>query len=76
MRLSLLLALILLAACASTPREGSQGAAARIDPVRMSNMVRTLASDDYEGRAPGTAGETRTIAYISEQFRLAGLEPA
>jgi Zn-dependent M28 family amino/carboxypeptidase len=42
----------------------------------MSNMVRTLASDEYEGRAPGTAGETKTIAYISEQFRLAGLEPA
>jgi Zn-dependent M28 family amino/carboxypeptidase len=42
----------------------------------MSNMVRTLASDEFEGRAPGTAGETKTIAYIAEQFRLAGLEPA
>ncbi|HEX8263438.1 MAG TPA: M20/M25/M40 family metallo-hydrolase [Allosphingosinicella sp.] len=73
MRLSALLALSLLAACASAPR---QPEAARIDPVRMSNMVRTLASDEYEGRAPGTAGEAKTIAYISEQFRLAGLEPA
>jgi Zn-dependent M28 family amino/carboxypeptidase len=42
----------------------------------MSNMVRTLASDEYEGRGPGTAGEAKTVAYISEQFRLAGLEPA
>jgi Zn-dependent M28 family amino/carboxypeptidase len=42
----------------------------------MSNMIRTLASDEYEGRAPGTAGEAKTIAYIAEQFRLAGLEPA
>ena len=70
----LLLALLLLAACASAPAD--RPAAARIDPVRMSNIVRTLASDEYEGRAPGTAGETKTVAYISEQFRLAGLEPA
>jgi Zn-dependent M28 family amino/carboxypeptidase len=72
MKLSALFALFLVAACASAPRQPS----ARIDPVRMSNMVRTLASDDYEGRAPGTAGEAKTVAYISEQFRLAGLEPA
>ncbi|MET1109899.1 MAG: M20/M25/M40 family metallo-hydrolase [Allosphingosinicella sp.] len=64
----------LLAACASTPAERS--AAPRIDSVRMSNMIRTLASDEFEGRAPGTAGEGKTIAYIAEQFRLAGLEPA
>ncbi|HEX8573866.1 MAG TPA: M28 family peptidase [Allosphingosinicella sp.] len=73
MKLSALSALFLVAACASTPAREST---ARIDPERMSNMVRTLASDEYEGRAPGTAGETKTIAYISEQFRLAGLEPA
>jgi Zn-dependent M28 family amino/carboxypeptidase len=42
----------------------------------MSNMIRTLASDAFEGRAPGTAGEAKTIGYIAEQFRLAGLEPA
>jgi Zn-dependent M28 family amino/carboxypeptidase len=74
MRLFAFLALGLLAACASAP--DGRPPAARIDPVRMSNMVRTLASDEYEGRAPGTAGEAKTVAYISEQFRLAGLEPA
>jgi Zn-dependent M28 family amino/carboxypeptidase len=74
MRLLSLFALVLLTACASAP--GQRSAAAQIDPVRMSHMIRTLASDEYEGRAPGTAGEAKTIAYISEQFRLAGLEPA
>ncbi|HEU0097520.1 MAG TPA: M28 family metallopeptidase [Allosphingosinicella sp.] len=74
MKPSFLFALLLLGACASTPAR--QAAAPRIDPVRMSNMVRTLASDEFEGRGPGTAGEAKTIAYIAEQFRLAGLEPA
>jgi Zn-dependent M28 family amino/carboxypeptidase len=76
MRFILLLASLLLAACASTSPQAKQGAVARIDPTRMSNMIRTLASDEFEGRAPGTAGEAKTIAYIAEQFRLAGLEPA
>ncbi|HEX8240230.1 MAG TPA: M20/M25/M40 family metallo-hydrolase [Allosphingosinicella sp.] len=74
MRLLAFVAPLLLAACASAPAGPS--AAPRIDPARMSNMIRTLASDEYEGRAPGTAGEAKTIAYIAEQFRLAGLEPA
>ena len=38
--------------------------------------VEVLASDAFEGRAPGTEGETRTIAYIAEQFQAAGLEEA
>jgi Zn-dependent M28 family amino/carboxypeptidase len=72
-----LFASLLLAACASTSPQGKERtAASRIDPTRMSNMIRTLASEEFEGRAPGTAGETKTIAYIAEQFRLAGLEPA
>jgi Zn-dependent M28 family amino/carboxypeptidase len=71
-----ILASLVLAACASTSPRETSSSAARIDPTRMSNMIRTLASDEFEGRAPGTAGEAKTIAYIAEQFRLAGLEPA
>jgi Zn-dependent M28 family amino/carboxypeptidase len=37
--------------------------------------VRVLASDEFEGRAPGTKGEDLTVAYISEQFRKVGLTP-
>jgi Zn-dependent M28 family amino/carboxypeptidase len=46
-----------------------------IDPKRLSDIVRTLASDELEGRAPGTAGETKTIAYLTESFRALGLQP-
>src|SRR5690606_28806110 len=31
--------------------------------------VQVLASDDFEGRAPATAGEDKTIAYLVEEFR-------
>ena len=37
--------------------------------------VKVLASDEFEGRAPGTKGEDLTVAYISDQFRKAGLKP-
>ena len=50
-------------------------AAAQIDPARIVEHVKVLASDAYEGRAPATAGETKTVQYITEQFKAAGLAP-
>ena len=38
-------------------------------------MVKTLSSDEFEGRAPGTAGEEKTVAYLIERFKTAGLQP-
>jgi Zn-dependent M28 family amino/carboxypeptidase len=49
---------------------------APIDPERISSITRTLASDEFEGRAPGTEGEARTIEWIAREYRQAGLEPA
>jgi hypothetical protein len=46
-----------------------------IDPERLSATVRTLASEEFQGRAPGTAGETKTIAYLTDAFRKLGLAP-
>ncbi|HTK30032.1 MAG TPA: M28 family peptidase [Vicinamibacterales bacterium] len=37
--------------------------------------TKVLASDEYEGRAPGTAGEERTVAYLIDQFKKAGARP-
>ena len=37
--------------------------------------VRKLASDEFEGRAPGTRGEELTVSYLVEQFRKVGLKP-
>jgi len=42
---------------------------------RLKQDVAVLASDSLTGRKPITAGETRTINYIRQQFLAAGLEP-
>jgi Zn-dependent M28 family amino/carboxypeptidase len=46
-----------------------------IDPERFNAHVRTLSSDAFEGRAPGSAGEGLTVEYLSRQFQALGLEP-
>ncbi len=65
----------LLAAAALTQPLAAQ-ASGPIDPERLSAIVRTLASDAYEGRAPGTAGEKKTVAYLVDRMKALGLEPA
>ena len=52
----------------------SAASADSVDPKRLSEIVRVLASDELEGRAPGTAGENKTIQYLVETFRGLGLE--
>ena len=59
---------------------GASFAAPRAAPfkysaARMSENIRILSSDAFEGRGPNTPGETKTVAYLIEQFRLAGLKP-
>ncbi|HIY71506.1 MAG TPA: M28 family peptidase [Candidatus Luteimonas excrementigallinarum] len=39
-------------------------------------MTRTLSSDEFEGRAPGSPGGEKTVEYISAQFERIGLQPA
>ncbi|MEM8963499.1 MAG: peptidase M20, partial [Acidobacteriota bacterium] len=42
---------------------------------RMDHHVRTLSDDWFEGRAPGTPGEDKTVAYLSGAFASVGLQP-
>jgi len=47
----------------------------QFDGKRISQDVKVLASDAYEGRGPATAGEQKTVDYLSQQFQAAGLQP-
>lgn len=46
-----------------------------LSAAALSAHVKTLASDAFEGRAPASPGEMKTIEYLTTQFRTAGLEP-
>lgn len=46
-----------------------------LNQTALTEMVKTLSSDEFEGRSPGTAGEEKTVAYLIERFKAAGLEP-
>src|ERR1700759_1495205 len=46
-----------------------------VDPKLLSEHIKVLSSDAFEGRGPNTPGETKTIAYISQQFKAVGLQP-
>jgi Zn-dependent M28 family amino/carboxypeptidase len=43
--------------------------------ARLLDHIRTLSSNEFEGRGPGTKGEDLTIAYMQRQFRDLNLEP-
>lgn len=41
--------------------------------ARLSIDVKTLSSDEFEGRGPGSVGERKTVDYIISQMKSAGL---
>ncbi|MEE3627009.1 M28 family peptidase [Nitrospirillum sp. BR 11752] len=59
-----------------SPSTGQAKDAAPVTPEALSAHVKILASDDFQGRKPGTVGEEKTIAYIQDQFKKVGLKPA
>src|SRR3982751_6737649 len=77
-----LVALAGFAACAK-PDSSSSGtvsaavsdAAQSIDAGAMLQHIEDLAADSMEGRAPGTPGEEKAVAYLTQQFQKLGLQP-
>ena len=41
----------------------------------LKSVTQRLSSNEFEGRAPTTVGEQKSIAYISQRFAAAGLKP-
>jgi Zn-dependent M28 family amino/carboxypeptidase len=63
----------LLAACAAQHK--GPPPSTDIDETGFRDDVRTLASDEFAGRKPGTPGEDQTVAFLIAQFRKLQLEP-
>ena len=63
-----LCAAIVTPAFASGPKD-----APTFDPKSISNDIRVLSSDEFEGRGPATAGETKTVNWLIAQLKAAGI---
>ena len=70
MRPSLIAATLL----ASTAAQ-AQTAAPDISLDTLKTVTKTLSSDEYEGRAPATPAEEKTLKYLVARFQQAGLKP-
>src|SRR6266496_2273728 len=52
-----------------------QPALEAITPDGLLAHIKVFASDEFEGRAPGTKGEELSVKYIGDQFKQIGLKP-
>ncbi|MCP3730550.1 M28 family peptidase [Sphingomonas sp. MG17] len=69
--LPVLLGLLCAASVSAQDRTGLPA----IPIATLKEALRTLASDEFEGRAPGTPGEQKTLDYLVRHFQKAGLKP-
>ncbi|MBL8300426.1 MAG: M28 family peptidase [Rhodanobacteraceae bacterium] len=77
---------LMLAACSKAPPPAATSAPAAAAPAgyqstfagsgaHFTERLKKLASDEFEGREPGTLGERTTTAYLKDQFERMGLKP-
>jgi aminopeptidase YwaD len=71
-RVALALLLAALSGCA-VPRPVSAPSTAATEAALLRH-IEVLASDEFEGRRPGTEGEAKTLRYLSREWQAAGLE--
>jgi len=65
----------LISSCATTGGGGAGAAPASFDTARLSEHVRVLSDDSFEGRGIATPAEQKVIDYLSAQYAAAGFQP-
>lgn len=69
-----IVACLLTAAC-TLPALAAERAPQAISEKGLLASIKVLASDEFEGRAPGSPGEEKTVAWLTAQFKALGLKP-
>ena len=69
-------ALSALSGCVATRQAGPDPLAAETIEADLRAHITILASDEFEGRKPGTEGERKTLRYLAEAWQAAGLVSA
>ncbi len=70
--------LLLTSTCALAADDSTMPPKSALDAITAADLLRhikVLASDEFEGRAPGSKGEQLSVKYISDQFKALGLKP-
>ena len=80
MRIVTSLAVVLMAgaalsACATAPNPAAVHRQPVFDAARISEDIRVLSDDSFEGRGIATPAEAKVIAYLSQQYEAAGMQP-
>src|SRR6202171_4873352 len=70
-----ILSIVLRAVAADPPAFPPKSAEDSITAADLLKHIKVLASDEFEGRAPGSKGEDLSVKYIIEQFKTLGLKP-
>ncbi|MGH9337372.1 MAG: peptidase M28, partial [Vicinamibacteria bacterium] len=69
-------AFLILAACAPEgPSRDEASSTSTLSAERVMEDIERLSSDEFGGRGPGSPGEEKTVSYLTEKFREAGLAP-
>ncbi len=71
------LSMAVLAGCVSTSNspQDIDTAYNSINDAQLRAHIKTLASDEFGGRAPSTKGEELTLAYLTKHFKALGYQP-
>jgi Zn-dependent M28 family amino/carboxypeptidase len=54
---------------------GGGGNVSAFDAAKLMDHIEVLSSDEFGGRAPGSPGEEKTVAYLTDAFEQIGLSP-
>ena len=73
---SVAIGVLFLTACNQSPQVNNEDdGSAAISADSLKQHIAVLSSDSFMGRKPFTPGETKTVAYLQQQFAAVGLEP-
>src|SRR5579863_3041104 len=75
MKKTVLAFLLVICSCSRNRQSNLQPALDAINADSLVSEIKTLSSDEFEGRKPGSPGEEKTIAYMQREFQQMGLKP-
>ncbi|MGH9520980.1 MAG: M28 family metallopeptidase [Terriglobales bacterium] len=66
---------VLAVALGAAGQSAPKAALDSISADRMLQNIKTLSSDDFQGRGPGSQGEEKTVKFLEDQFKQIGVAP-